>query len=235
MTGSPDRRQEIAAHLAGLRHRITQACWRAGRHPADVTLIAVTKTFPAEDIRILATLGVADVGENRDQEARAKHAELAALPIRWHFVGQLQTNKARSVAGYADFVHSVDRPDLVPPLSAGATRTGRTLTGLVQVALDGAPGRGGARPQDVEALAEAIATAPGLQLGGVMAIAPRGLPAAPAFGRLADLAARLQRSHPGARIISAGMSSDFVEAISAGATHIRVGTALLGHRDPVVR
>lgn len=235
MTESPNRRQEIAAHLAGVRGGIAQACRRAGRDPADVTLIAVTKTFPAADIRILAALGVADVGENRDQEARAKHAELAALPIRWHFVGQLQTNKARSVARYADFVHSVDRQDLVPLLSAGATRSGRTLTALVQVALDEAPGRGGARPQDAEALAEAVAAAPGLQLGGVMAIAPRGLPPAPAFGRLAEVAARLQRSHPGARIISAGMSSDFVEAISAGATHIRVGTALLGHRDPAVR
>jgi pyridoxal phosphate enzyme (YggS family) len=192
----------------------------------------VTKTWPAEDVRLLAELGVRDVGENRDQEARDKHARCADLGLRWHFVGQLQRNKVGSVAEYADVVHSIDRPALVSALGRAATASGRTITGLVQVSLDRgpSPGRGGAVPGDVGALADAIAASAGLVLGGVMAVAPPDADAGAAFARLADIAAAVRRSHPEATMISAGMTGDLEAAIENGATHVRVGTALLGRR-----
>ncbi|HEX6469962.1 MAG TPA: YggS family pyridoxal phosphate-dependent enzyme [Streptosporangiaceae bacterium] len=229
------RSNELAANLASVRRRVAAACAAAGRDADDVTLIAVTKTFPASDIRLLAELGVADIGENRDQEAAPKAAACADLTVTWHFVGQLQTNKARSVATYADIVHSVDRPRLVAALSAAATRAGRTLRCLVQVALDGDPERGGARPADVPEIAARIAAAAGLEPAGVMAVAPLGADPAPAFAALAGVAAALRAEHPGATIISAGMSADLEQAITHGATHVRVGTALLGGRRAIVR
>jgi PLP dependent protein len=209
------RKGELAANLESVRRRIGAACAAAGRDATEVAMIAVTKTFPASDIRLLAELGVADIGENRDQEAATKAAACVDLPLTWHFVGQLQTNKARSVAGYADVVHSVDRRRLV--------------------ALDDDPARGGARLADVPALAASIADADGLELGGVMAVAPLGADPAPAFAVLADIAAAVRAAHPAATMISAGMSGDLEQAIACGATHVRVGTALLGGRRAIVR
>ncbi|MEU9024655.1 YggS family pyridoxal phosphate-dependent enzyme [Actinomadura sp. NPDC048394] len=232
---SDERRAELAANLADVRGRIAAACAAAGRDPAEVALIAVTKTFPASDVRLLAGLGLTDVGENRDQEARPKAAECADLPLTWHFVGSLQTNKARAVASYADVVHSVDRSRLVTALSGAAGRAGRTLRCLVQVSLDEAEHRGGAAPAQVPALADEIAAAPGLELGGLMAVAPLGADPAPAFERLAALSADLRRNHPDARSVSAGMSGDLEQAIACGATHLRIGTALLGGRRAIVR
>lgn len=235
---SPDeRRAELAEGLAAVRARIAAACAAAGRDESEITLIAVTKTFPASDVRLLAGLGLTDIGENRDQEARPKAAECADLPLTWHFVGRLQTNKARAVAGYADVVHSVDRPRLVAALSEAAVRAGRTLRCLVQVSLDDGPaeGRGGAAPGAVPELAAAIEGAAGLRLGGVMAVAPRGADPLPAFTRLAGVAEEMRRNHPDARIVSAGMSGDLEQAIACGATHLRVGTALLGGRRAIVR
>lgn len=161
--------------------------------------------------------------------------ECAGLGLRWHFVGQLQTNKVRSVVGYADVVHSVDRTRLVTALSREALGVGRPVTCLVQVALDGDLARGGARPEEVEALADAVAGAEGLELGGVMAVAPLGEEPGGAFARLREIARSVQRAHPGADVISAGMSGDISQAIANGATHLRVGTALLGRRKPFVR
>ncbi|MQY02314.1 YggS family pyridoxal phosphate-dependent enzyme [Actinomadura macrotermitis] len=230
-----ERRAELAANLADVRARIAAACAAAGRAPEEVTLIAVTKTFPASDVRLLAGLGLTQVAENRDQDARPKAEATADLPLTWHFVGQLQTNKARSVAGYADVVESVDRTRLVTALSDAAGRAGRTLTCLVQVALDDREGRGGAAPGEVPVLADAIAEAEGLRLGGVMAVAPLGGDPAEAFGRLAGIAARIRDSHPGATVVSAGMSGDLEQAVACGATHVRVGTALLGGRRAIVR
>ena len=235
-----ERRAELAESLAAVRERIAAACAAAGRDESQITLIAVTKTFPASDIRLLADLGLTDIGENRDQEARPKAAECADLPLTWHFVGRLQTNKARSVAGYADVVHSVDRSRLVRALSGAALRAGRTLRCLVQVSLDDdearqAGERGGAPPADVPALADEIAEADGLELGGVMAVAPLGADPMPAFARLAGIAERVRRNHPDATIVSAGMSGDLEQAIACGATHLRVGTALLGGRRAIVR
>ncbi|MDI5970260.1 YggS family pyridoxal phosphate-dependent enzyme [Streptomyces sp. SL13] len=249
MTGEPttdpvspdERKAQLAANLARVEHRIAAACDAAGRDRSQVTLIVVTKTYPADDVTFLAQLGVRQVAENRDQEAAAKAAACAGAGLSWHFVGQLQTNKARSVVGYADHVHSVDRLRLVTALSDAAVRAGREVGCLVQVALDAASGtvggRGGAAPQDVEAVADAIAAAPGLRIEGLMTVAPlageyAGQPRA-AFDRLSDIASVLRGSHPAANMVSAGMSSDLEDAVAAGATHVRVGTAVLGVRPPL--
>jgi len=239
MTAGNDRAAELSENLSALRARIAAACEAAGRPADDVTLIAITKTFPASDVRLLAGLGITDVGENRDQEAAPKAAACAGLepPLRWHFVGQLQANKARSVVTYADVVHSVDRPKLVRALGTRARAAGRVITCLIQVDLDPAPDpeRGGAQPADVAALADEVAAEQGLALGGVMAVAPLGEPPRPAFRRLAEVAQVVRAAHPGAMMISAGMTGDLDAAIAEGATHVRVGTALLGSRRVFVR
>jgi PLP dependent protein len=229
------RRDDLAANLTALRERIAKACDAAGRSPGEITVIGVTKTFPASDVRLLAELGLTDIAENRDQEAAAKAAECADLDLTWHFVGQLQTNKVRSVVSYADVIHSVDRPRLVTALSREAVRAERTVRCLIQVALDEAEGRGGARPDDVRGLADALDAASGLELAGVMAVAPLDADPAPAFARLAEIAVSLRAAYPGAEMVSAGMSGDMEHAIVNGATHVRVGTALLGGRRAIVR
>ena len=170
------RRGQLAASLAELQGRIGKACAAVGRASSEITLIAVTKTYPATDVAALRGLGVTDFGENRDQEAAPKAAALAGLAITWHFVGQLQTNKAASVASYASVVHSVDRIRLVRHLGAAARSAGRELACLVQVSIDGDVQRGGVPVPGVPALAEAIEAEPGLVLGGVMAVAPLGMP-----------------------------------------------------------
>jgi PLP dependent protein len=234
VTGS-SRRDELAGRLAAVRHRIAAACQAAGRDPADVTLIAVTKTWPASDVRLLSELGVCDVGENRDAEAAPKAAQCADLDLTWHFIGQLQTNKVASVVRYASFVHSVDRMRLIRALGPAALRAGRVVQCLVEVSLDGDPARGGALASEVPALAEALEAEPGLVLAGVMAIAPLGMAPREAFALLLDSAAVVRAVRPAAAVISAGMSGDLEDAVAAGATHLRIGTALLGDRGPGVR
>lgn len=233
-----DRKTELAANLAKVEQRITAACVAAGRERDEVTLIVVTKTYPASDVRILSELGVRHVAENRDQDAAPKAAACADLPLKWHFVGQLQTNKVRSVVGYADVVQSVDRSRLVTALSKEAERAGREVGCLVQVALDAGEGargeRGGVAPGGIEELADLVAASPGLRLDGLMTVAPltgeyAGREQA-AFGRLMDLSTDLRRAHPAATMVSAGMSADLEQAVAAGATHVRVGTAVLGVR-----
>ena len=230
-----DRRDELAAGLAAVRGRIRDACTAAGRDADEVGLVVVTKFFPESDVRLLAELGVSDVGENRHQEASAKAAACADLDLSWHFIGSIQSNKAAAIAAYADVVESVDRVKLVAPLDRGARERGRTVGCLVQVNLD-APGsgaRGGASADDVPAIAQAVAEADALRLRGVMAVAPLGAPPLPAFERLAAVAARLRAAHPEAVLVSAGMSGDLEEAIRCGATHVRVGSAVLGPRPPI--
>jgi pyridoxal phosphate enzyme (YggS family) len=229
------RREELALRLAEVRGRIAKACEAAGRDVSEVTLIAVAKTKPASDVRLLSELGVSDIGENRDAEAAPKAAQCADLDLTWHFVGQLQTNKCASVARYASVVHSVDRLRLVSALGKAACRAGRVIECLVEVSLDGDPARGGAVAEQVPALAEALAAEEGLVLGGVMAIAPLSMPPADAFARLAVSAAAVREIRPAATVISAGMSGDLEAAVEAGATHLRIGTALLGDRGPRVR
>jgi PLP dependent protein len=231
----PGRREELALRLAEVRDRIAKACEAAGRDVSELTLIAVTKTKPASDVRLLSELGVRDIGENRDAEAAPKAAECADLDVTWHFVGQLQTNKCASVARYASVVHSVDRPRLISALGQAARRAGRVIEGLVEVSLDGDPDRGGALAEQVPALAEALAAEEGLVLGGVMAIAPLSMPPADAFARLMVSAAAVREIRPAAAVVSAGMSGDLEAAVEAGATHLRIGTALLGDRGPRVR
>jgi pyridoxal phosphate enzyme (YggS family) len=228
------RRSELADGLKEVWARIEAACVAAGRSRDEITLIAVTKTFPASDVRLLYELGQRDFGENRDQEAAPKAAACVDLDLTWHFVGQLQTNKVASVTRYADVIHSVDRLRLVHALGRAAQRRPRPLTALIQVSLegpDGDPDRGGAAPGAVAGLAEAIVADGALRLGGVMAVAPLGVPAARAFAGLDAAAAAVRAVQPAATMISAGMSGDLEAAVEAGATHLRIGTALLGDRS----
>ncbi len=229
---SGHRLDELAASLAEVRGRVDRACTAAGRSPAEVTLVAVSKTWPAADVLALASLGVTDFGESYDQEAAAKAGAIAAagLDLRWHFVGRLQRNKCRSIARYADVVQSVDRAEVADALSAGARDAARDLDVLIQVSLDGDPARGGAMPADVGRLAAHVAAADRLALRGVMAVAPVGTAPRTSFVTLAAVAHRLSVEHPGATVISAGMTGDLEDAIAEGATHVRVGTALFGPR-----
>lgn len=242
------RRAELAAALTRVRSRVADACVDAGRDPSEVALIAVTKTYPAEDVLALAELGVTDVGENRDQEAAPKAAEVAraGVDLRWHFVGQLQRNKCRSVVRYADVVQSVDSVRLAGALDAAADierdaaagiGRDRPLDVLVQVSIDADPARGGALPDSAEAdrglhaVAARVESASSLRLAGLMAVAPLGWEPQRAFARLAEIVERFRADHPQADALSAGMSGDLEIAIAYGATHVRVGSALLGMRS----
>lgn len=229
------RRDEIAAGLETVRERIAAACADAGRSAEDVRLVVVTKFFPAADVRLLAELGVTDVGENRHQEAQAKAAECADLGLRWHFIGGLQSNKAGAVAAYADVVESVDRAKLVAPLDRGARERDQPVDVLLQVSLDppGAEGRAGADPGELDALAAEVEAAGRLRLRGLMAVAPLGADPAPAFERLAGIRRDFLGTHPEATWLSAGMSGDLEHAVRAGATHVRIGSAVLGSRPRV--
>jgi PLP dependent protein len=224
------RRREVAERLAAVRARITSACEASGRDPAEVTLVAVTKTFPADDVRLLADLGVPDIGESRAQEAVTKAAACADLDLTWHFVGQLQTNKVRAVLRFASVIHSVDRLPLVRVLAREVAGRTEPVHCLIQVRLDETQGRGGAELAQVLPLADAVAATPGLRLAGVMAVAPLDGDPAPAFARLADVAVGVRVRHADATWLSAGMSDDLEAAIGCGATHVRVGRGLLGVR-----
>jgi pyridoxal phosphate enzyme (YggS family) len=225
---------DLAGNLREVRARIDAAARAAGREPSSVALLAVSKTWPADDVRALAALGQLDFGENRAQELLGKAPALADLPLRWHFIGQLQRNKAAAVARLGAVVHTVDRESLTRTLDRAGQEGEHPVDVLVQVDLGGAAGelasRGGAAPGDVPALADLVAQCPGLRLRGLMAVAPRGEDPAPAFERLAALAERVRADHPEATELSAGMSGDLEAAVAAGATVVRVGTALFGDR-----
>ncbi|GEB13214.1 hypothetical protein SAMN05421671_1818 [Pimelobacter simplex] len=232
---STSRADELRTRLAAVHDRIARAATDAGRAPDEVALVVVTKYFPASDVRLLAELGVVDVGENRHQEAEAKAAECADLPLRWHFIGGLQSNKAAAVARYAQVVESVDRTALVGRLARGAEDAGREVDVLLQVSLDppGREHRFGADPATLPALADEVARTSGLRLRGLMAVAPLDEDPALAFSRLAGIRADFLSRHPDATLLSAGMSGDLEAAITVGATHVRVGTAVLGSRPAV--
>lgn len=245
---------ELGDRLATVRDRIAEAARRSGRPVSGITTIVVTKFQPVELVRELRELGVQDFGENRHQEARHK---AALVPdVRWHFVGQLQGKKARQVRAYASVIHSVDRLSLVHALegpgdqeasdsagasgpstqtsagrrSIGPSATGPSIDVFLQINLTDDPERGGALPQDAPALAEAIASAPGLDLLGVMGVAPRGEEPRRAFARLRGIAETVRAVAPSATALSAGMSGDFEDAVAEGATHLRIGTAITGSR-----
>ena len=233
-----DRRAYLSRRVSQTKARIADAAVRAGRSASDVTLIAVTKTWPSSDVRLLAALGVTDVGENKAKELVDKVAECQELPLTWHFVGQLQRNKVKQVVPLVDMIHSVDRSALVMAIDrAVAEVDGSPMKCLVQVNLDPSviEGRAGVAPREALRLADEVAGAEHLTLAGVMAVAPRGLDPQPAFDLLRDVSGRITDQHRSATVISAGMSGDFVPAIAAGATHIRLGSALLGERAELVR
>jgi PLP dependent protein len=206
--------------------RISGAAVQAGRNPADITTIVVTKFHPASLIRDLYRVGVRHVGENRHQEAAAKHAEVNDLEMTWHFVGQLQSNKAKAVAEYCTVIHSVDRLSLVKPLGQQPNALGVFL----EINLTTVPGRGGVEPANLEELAEAVLETSSLSLLGVMAVAPQDEDPRLAFERVRSYSERVQALSPASKALSIGMSGDFEEAISAGATHLRIGTAITGKR-----
>ncbi|PCE14195.1 alanine racemase [Microbacterium sp. SZ1] len=220
---------DLAARLSAIDERIADAARLAGRDPQEITRIVVTKFHPASLVRELTALGVTDVGENRQQELSAKTAELDGLDVRWHFIGQAQTNKAAAIRRSADAVHSVDRERLADALHRAA-EDDSILDVLVQVNLTDDPGRGGIAPDAARALAEHVLTLPTLRLRGVMAVAPLDEDPAPAFARLREISDDVRTVDPAATWISAGMTGDFVEAISAGATHLRIGSAITGPR-----
>ena len=229
------RRDEIAAGLDDVLRRIAEAATAGGRGADDVTLVVVTKFFPASDVRLLAELGVTDVGENRHPEAGDKLAESGDLGLRWHFIGGLQSNKAAAVGAYADVVESVDRLKLVTALNRGAHERSHAVDVLLQVSLDppGREGRSGADATDLPALAEAVEAAGMLRLRGLMAIAPLDEDPREAFAHLTKVRSAFLAERPDATWLSAGMSNDFEAAIEAGATHVRVGSAILGARPSI--
>lgn len=223
MTSGPG----LAERLAAIDDEIAEAARAALRDPASITRIVVTKFHPAELVRELAALGVRHLGENRHQEAAAKAAELADLDLEWHFVGQLQSNKASAVRRYARAVHSIDRESLV---SALADPGAPEIDCFIELDLTGLPGRGGVDPEGLGELAERVLATPGLRLRGVMAVAPLEAEPRAAFARVRAASERLRTLAPQADAISAGMSGDFREAILEGATHLRIGSAITGNR-----
>lgn len=216
----------LAERLASVQERVADAARAAGRSPAELTTIVVTKFHPSSLVRELVSLGVGDVGENRAQEAAMKASETADLAVRWHFIGQLQTNKAKQVRRFASAVHSIDRSALVDALGGGDG----VLDCFVQLNLTDDPARGGIDREGLVPLAERVLQTPGLRLRGVMAVAPIGEEPRRAFARVREASDALRRIAPDADAISAGMSGDFEDAIAEGATHLRLGTAITGKR-----
>lgn len=216
---------ELSDRLDAVRAGVSAAAVEAGRDPAEITTIVVTKFHPASLVRELVALGVRDFGENRHQEAQAKAAELSDLDLRWHFVGQLQTNKARQVRQYAHAVHSVDRASLATALGGEGE-----LDVFIQLNLTDDPGRGGAQPETIEALTEHVLATPGLRLRGLMAVAPLAADPRRAFAAVRAHAQRVRALAPEASALSMGMSDDYREAILEGATHLRIGSAITGNR-----
>ncbi len=223
-----DQSAPLAERVAMVQQQIADAAREAGRDPGELTTIVVTKFHPASLVRELAALGMRDIGENRHQEAQAKAAELTDVDLRWHFVGQLQSKKARAVRQYADVIHSIDRENLVDVLASDE----KEIDALIQLNLTDDPGRGGARDDTLDQLVEKVLETSGLRLRGVMAVAPLDEDPRSAFARVRAASERVRTHAPDARWISAGMSGDFREAIWEGATHLRIGTAITGNRPP---
>lgn len=217
----------LADRLSAVRAGIEDAARAVGRAPDELTTIVVTKFHPASLVRELAALGVRDIGENRHQEAAGKAAELSDLDLTWHFIGQLQSNKARQVRRYARVVHSIDRGSLVDAI---ASPDGEIIDCFVQVNLSDHPARGGVSATELEPLVERLLAAPGLKLLGVMGVAPLDEEPQRAFSRLRRESLRVQSLAPDADRISAGMSADYAAAIAEGATHLRIGSAITGNR-----
>jgi len=230
-----NRLSDIQGNLEVIQSRIKNACSAAGRDVSEITLIAVTKTYPASDVDLLKQLGIENVGENRDQEASSKKSEVKNQ-FKWHFIGQLQSNKAKSVVNYADLIHSVDRWSLAKEIQKSAQGINKVQPVLIQVDLDQSgpdPTRGGIWPAELNELVAAINQASHLELKGLMSVAPLGEKPDLAFSRLKDIRVGFLKENPEAQILSAGMSDDLEAAILHGATHLRIGSALLGERPKI--
>ena len=230
-----NRLSDIQGNLEVIQSRIKNACSAAGRDVSEITLIAVTKTYPASDVDLLEQLGIENVGENRDQEASSKKSEVKNQ-FNWHFIGQLQSNKAKSVVNYADLIHSVDRWSLAKEIQKSAQGISKVQPVLIQVDLDQSgpdPTRGGIWPAELNELVASINQASHLELKGLMSVAPLGEKPELAFARLKDIRVDFLKENPGAQILSAGMSDDLEAAILHGATHLRIGSALLGERPKI--
>jgi pyridoxal phosphate enzyme (YggS family) len=219
-----DRRSEIAGNLEAVREQISQAADRAGRSANEITLIAVTKTFPASDVEILKDLGVTNFGENRDADAAPKAAGISGI---WHFQGQIQSNKLKSITSWANVLHSLDQIRHFEVIEKIAPHP---LDIFCQVSLDGSEGRGGVSENELFELAQAIEKSETHRLLGLMAVAPLGADPADAFSKLSVIHKAFMADFPKANKLSAGMSGDFKEAIAHGATHIRIGSQILGSR-----
>ena len=230
-----NRLSEIQGNLDRIQNRISKACSAVGRNISEITLIAVTKTYPASDVDLLKQLGIENVGENRDQEAASKKSEVKN-EFKWHFIGQLQSNKAKSVVNYAELIHSVDRWSLAKEIQKSAQGINKIQPVLIQVDLDQTgpdPTRGGIWPAELSELASSISQASHLDLKGLMSVAPLGENPELAFARLNEIRVGFLKEHPQAQILSAGMSDDLEAAILHGATHLRIGSALLGERPKI--
>lgn len=230
-----NRLANIQSNLEKINSRIAQACSRSKRNISEITVIAVTKTYPASDVDLLKQLGIENVGENKDQEASGKISQVKEK-FSWHFIGQLQSNKAKSVVTYAELVHSVDRLSLAKELQKSASAIAKKQKVLIQVDLDQSgpdPSRGGVWPADLAALAQFISQSENLELAGLMSVAPLGENPSEAFERLAQIRSDFLKNYPNAVILSAGMSEDLEAAIEHGATHLRIGSALLGERPKI--
>ncbi len=230
-----NRLSEIQGNLDRIQTRISKACSAVGRNISEITLIAVTKTYPASDVDLLKQLGIENVGENRDQEAASKKSEVKN-EFKWHFIGQLQSNKAKSVVNYAELIHSVDRWSLAKEIQKSAQGINKIQPVLIQVDLDQTgpdPTRGGIWPAELSELASSICQASHLDLKGLMSVAPLGENPELAFARLNEIRVGFLKEHPQAQILSAGMSDDLEAAILHGATHLRIGSALLGERPKI--
>jgi pyridoxal phosphate enzyme (YggS family) len=218
----------LVQRLVDVDRQIAEAAGAASRDPSSISRIVITKFHPASVVRELYEYGVRDFGESRHQEAQPKVAELADLDARWSFVGQLQSKKARQVRAYCQAIHSVDRDSLISALTSDEVAT--PLDVFVQVNLTDDAGRGGVLPADLDAFVDRVAGAAGVEFKGLMGVAPLGEDPRPAFAALRELSERVGVQHPNALALSMGMSSDFAEAITEGATHLRIGTAITGKR-----
>ena len=230
-----NRLKDIQSNLEKINTRIAEACSRSKRNISEITLIAVTKTYPASDVDLLKQLGIENVGENKDQEAAGKISQVKEK-FSWHFIGQLQSNKAKSVVTYADLIHSVDRLYLAKELQKSASAIAKKQKVLIQVDLDQSgpdASRGGVWPTDLAGLAQFISQSENLELAGLMSVAPLGENPSEAFERLAQIRSDFLKNYPNALILSAGMSEDLEAAIEHGATHLRIGSALLGERPKI--
>jgi len=221
------REIEIAQALKTVEDRIAAAATKAGRARNEITLIAVTKTYPASDVEILRNLGVQNFGENRNEEGVAKSALVSGT---WHFQGQVQSRKLRDIASWATYIHSLDSADHIEKLSRIATEIGKEISIFLQLSLDGAPGRGGVVASEIRALADSIANLPQIKMVGLMCVPPVELEHERAFSEIADIHQGFLANFPTATFLSAGMSSDYEVAITHGATHLRVGSQILGSR-----